>query len=270
MTVHIVTGKLGSGKSKISVQKILDYLERGALVATNLDIFPENFTNVYNKTNRIIRIPDKPLIEDLHSLGSGNDTPDETKNSLIVLDECASWLNTRSFQDKDRLKVIDWFIHSRKLGWDLILIVQNMNMLDKQIREALCEYHITCKRLDRVRLPFLAYFGLKLPQVHIGIIKYGFGNDAMPAGRWVTMSKSLHKYYDTKQIFKSREFDQSFSGVYSYLTPWHLVGRYLPPKKPVTELLKLYFTWCMVMICSFLSVTSPEEWADKYGLLRRR
>ena len=37
MAVHVVTGKLGSGKTLVSVSRIQDYLARGRIVATNLN-----------------------------------------------------------------------------------------------------------------------------------------------------------------------------------------------------------------------------------------
>ncbi len=54
------------------------------------------------------------------------DAPLACKKQLVVLDECGTWLNTREWQDKSRQNLIDWMLHSRKKGWDIILIVQDL------------------------------------------------------------------------------------------------------------------------------------------------
>ena len=123
MTVYFVTGKLGSGKSLVSVGKIRDYLIAGRRVATNLDLYlDEMFT--HNKSP-VSRLPDKPRIEDMLALGDGYESEnardnDESHYGLIVLDECGTWLNSREWNDKGRRALIDWFLHARKRRWDVI------------------------------------------------------------------------------------------------------------------------------------------------------
>ncbi|MEA0445476.1 zonular occludens toxin domain-containing protein, partial [Escherichia coli] len=45
-------------------------------------------------------------------------------------------------------------IHSRKLGWDVYLIVQDEKNIDTQILRAMGSKIIRCKRLDELRVPF--------------------------------------------------------------------------------------------------------------------
>ena len=94
------------------------------------------------------------------------DAPLACKKQLVVLDECGTWLNTREWQDKSRQNLIDWMLHSRKKGWDIILIVQDLALIDKQVRTALCEFVVICRRLDRLSMPlvspFAKLFGLKV------------------------------------------------------------------------------------------------------------
>ena len=241
MAIYAITGKLGSGKTLAAVGRIRDYLARGAIVASNLDIFVEGLTSAQSRKT-LIRLPDKPTISDLQLIGKGNDTPDETKNGLIVLDELGAWFNARSWADKSRQAVIDWLIHSRKLGWDIIFIVQNVKMLDSQARDSLIEMHGTCRRLDRLRIPVVghlfAFMGLKVnpPKVHICTIKYGIDKDALVVDRWMYRATELYGAYDTRQIFS----DSYSHGVFSYLSAWHIKGRHLPPK---TSLLQRFNSW---------------------------
>ncbi|MBH3187336.1 zonular occludens toxin domain-containing protein, partial [Serratia sp. JKS000199] len=67
MAVHVVTGKLGSGKTLVSVSRIQERLAKGCPVATNLDLKLHNMPMVgrYAKKTRVIRVPDKPSLNDL-------------------------------------------------------------------------------------------------------------------------------------------------------------------------------------------------------------
>lgn len=229
MAVYFVTGKLGSGKSLSAVGRIRDYINRRLPVASNLDIKVENFRRKQNRHVLIYRLPDRPTVDDLRAIGTGNDSYDEDKNGLLVLDECGTWFNPRNWQDKSRGPVIDWFLHARKLGWDVMFIVQDLSLVDKQAREALCEYTVQCRRLDRIRIPIiggvLKLFGIRsmMPRLHLGRVIYGDSvANGIIADRWMVRGTTIYPLYDTKQIF-SPMYD---NGVYCMLTPWHLVGRY--------------------------------------------
>jgi hypothetical protein len=232
MAVYCVTGRLGAGKTLACVGRLRDALLQGRRVATNLDINIEFLLPRQRRKVDIIRIPDKPVAEDLEAIGLGTPTPDEAFNGIIVLDELGSWLNSRGWSDKSRQPFIDWLIHSRKKGWDILLICQHINQIDKQIRESLVEYHVVCRRLDRMRIPFIGglirvlSFGLftgNFPRMHFGIVRYGTGQDAPVSDRWAYLGNNLYPAYDTRQVF-SANYD---SGIYSYLSPWHLKGRYV-------------------------------------------
>ena len=181
-SVYFLTGKLGSGKTLTAVGKIREAFQRGVPVATNLDINLKEMLGKDKRNTRLYRIPDKPVVEDLAILGSANKTYDVTKDGLIVLDECGTWFNSRTWNDKNRQKLIDHLLHIRKLGWDVIFIVQDISIVDKQARLALAEHTVFCRRLDRMQVPILStlvwFFTLgqgrlPFPKLHIGIVKYG-------------------------------------------------------------------------------------------------
>lgn len=235
MPVYIVTGKLGGGKSLVSVHRIREYLQRGAIVATNLDLRLDKMFNKMTRNLCVIRVPDKPTVEDLHAIGRGNESYDESKNGLLVLDECGTWFNARNWNDKSRKAVNDWFLHARKLGWDVILIVQDISILDSQAREAIAEHTAFCRRLDRVSVPYLGTLykmltgtQLKGPRVHSARVVYGTSDRDLLADRWVYRGVAMYSAYDTKQRF----LDDYPHGCHSLLTPWHLKGRYVKPWTP--------------------------------------
>ena len=214
MAVYSVEGKLGTGKTKFCVWRAQQALLQGRKVASNVDLRLKHLVpHLRNASYQ--RIPDKPTSVDLQAIGHGNpDSYDEEKNGILILDELGSWLNARAFQDRDRHAVIDWLIHARKLGWDVFLIVQDAQMIDKQVREALIEYQCKCLRLDKVKIPviggLLGLFNKRLaymPRMHLVTARVGSATSSIVAERWQFRGDDLHAAYDTRQIFTSRPDD---------------------------------------------------------------
>lgn len=228
MSVYIVTGKLGNGKTLVTVGRIRDAIRAGCKIATNLDI---DLVAMFGKQGRninLMRIPDKPNIDDLNAIGKGYDGVeyDENKFGILVLDECGTWFNSRNWQDKTRKDVNDWFLHARKLGWHVYIIIQDISMLDSQARDAIGELLVTCKRLDKLRVPFIApifkiFTGINLtmPRIHRAKVTYA---DGLISDVWVYRGNDLFRCYDTRQ-----SFIQNYPhGTHSLLTPWHTHGRF--------------------------------------------
>lgn len=210
MAVYAVEGKLGTGKTKFAVWRAQLALNDGRRVASNVDLRLEHLSRDTSKV--YVRIPDKPTAHDLAAIGPGNpDSYDEDRNGILILDELGTWLNSRSFQDKERAPLLDWLIHARKFGWDVYLIVQDSLMIDRQVREALIEYSAKCMRLDKVRIPLIGnwlrdLFGGRagyLPRFHLVTARIGSGTSAVVAERWQYKGDWLHKAYDTRQVFRS-------------------------------------------------------------------
>lgn len=218
MAVYIVTGSLGSGKSLLAVRYMQQVLFRGGRIATNMDLRVEKIVTA-RKSRDVYRLPDHPRLEDLEELGHGYAGKyDEKKFGAIVLDEAAIYLNARSWNAKEgegqaekpgarRMKLINWLRHARKFGWDVLLITQDIGDIDSQIRSGLAEHVVYCKRMDRLALPIVSLFtkmlGLgsaRMPQVHVGVVRYGTGPNAPLADRWVLWyGQEFHGAYDTRQ-----------------------------------------------------------------------
>lgn len=209
--VFFVTGKLGAGKSLVSVSRIQDYLERGCRVATNLDLDLRHL--LPRESNRsVLRLPDKPNASHMRCIGFGYgdaDTKehDESKFGLVVLDEMATYLNTRDWRDSERAELIDWFRHARKWRWDVYFLVQDIDSLDPQLVKALAEHVVVCKRTDKLSVPILSSLmsvaGIDriLPKIHIAKVYYGTPAAGLVVDRWIYRGTSLYKAYDTEQKF---------------------------------------------------------------------
>lgn len=256
MAVYAITGKLGSGKGKGAMHVARQYIRAGKRVAGNMDVFLEHMEGERSRAS-YIRVPDKPTATDLYMLGSGNpyvsfktdirQTKDglkgfapsdmalldgfgEEHNGALFLDECGSWLNTRTYADKGRADLLEWMIHARKYGWDVYFIMQNINQADKQLREALFEYVVRFTRLDRLRVPLVSdvvkgvtagALNGNLPRLHIGVVRLGSNPDALVADRWTFRGDDLNKVYNTTQVFS----DNYAHGTHCLLSAWHLSAK---------------------------------------------
>ena len=67
---------------------------------------PGEMAHLLRRQTRQARVDD-----DLDAIGHGNpDSYDESLNGVLILDELGTWLNSRSFQDKNRADLLDWLI----------------------------------------------------------------------------------------------------------------------------------------------------------------
>lgn len=233
MADYALTGKKGTGKSKNAVRIIRDvYLKHNRVVASNLDIYLSPLLGKFSKQT-YVRLPDKPSAFDLEAAGHGNGASyDEDNNGALVLDEVGTWVNTRSFADKDRAAMLDFLAHARKHGWDCFYIMQNIVQVDKQLREAFVEYVVRHVRYDRVKVPFVGgliqmLFGDGagyLPRFHRAITRIGVNPQDLQTDAYWFREDDLHACYDTRQVFQVAYPH----GTHSVLSPWHLEGRFLP------------------------------------------
>lgn len=231
MTDFAVTGKKGSGKGLFCAGLIRDALLTGRKVATNMDIFPEQMLGPMSKAT-FIRLPDCPTVDDLNAIGRGNEIIDDDLNGIIVLDESSKYFNSRQWGDKARQPLLDWLIHSRKLGWDVYYQMQGLEQVDKQLRATQIEYHVSVKRTDKWPIPFItplaSCFGLNIrfPRMHIGVYRHGCDRDSLLVDRKWYRGRDLYSAYDTRQVFLDRDHPKAVA-IHSVLSPWHLKGRYL-------------------------------------------
>lgn len=233
MTDYALTGKKGTGKSKHAVMLIRDrYLKNKRLVATNLDLNLEPMLGPFSKST-YVRIPDKPKAFDLLAAGHGNpDSYDEDLNGALVLDEMGTWLNTRTFADKERAGVLDYFAHARKHGFDTWYIMQNVVQVDKQLRESFIEQTVRHTSFAKVKIPIVgsilgALFGDRaafFPRFHTAVYRIGVNPQDLVTNRAMFTGKDIEPCYDTRQVF----LESYPHGTHSVLSPWHTTGRFLP------------------------------------------
>ena len=230
MADYAITGKKGNGKTLFAVGLIRDTLRAKKRVATNLDIRPEAFGRPQCRQS-FFRLPDRPTVQDLEAIGRGQDGVVEEDNGIIVLDETSTFFNTRSFGDKNRQPMLDWLVHSRKLGWDVYYICQGLGQIDKQLRESGIEYHIAVIRTDKWAIPLISSltetlgYRVGFPKVHLGIIRQGMVNGIFCARRWYR-GRDIYPAYDTQQIFVDRDHPAA-CGLHTVLSAYLFQGRHM-------------------------------------------
>ncbi len=262
MPVYFFTGKLGSGKTLMAIERIDDALRRGVRVASNIDLNLIHLLADDNVHSRVARVPDKPSASDLNNLGLGYvGDYDEKKAGLLVLDELGTWLNSRSWNDKARRPFIDWCIHARKYRWDLIFIVQDVSMVDAQIRSALCEFLVRCRRTDRMKIPMT---NLSPPKVHVAGVYYG-DDSASEKNRVETIM-----YRGTK-LFAAYDTEQCFVDDYPHGTHSLLQKAYFPEIGPKAfdgdkNKMKTYLTFAIIALLAYWIGTSMYKTYKSFGM----
>lgn len=258
MSDYGVLGKKGSGKSLVTTARIRLFLLAGRKVATNLDLYLDRLLPPQSKAT-VLRLPDFPTGADLWAIGKGGDSPDEDGFGLIALDELAVFLNSRQWRDDKRQEVISYLRHTRKQRWHTYLLSQGLKSIDSQIRDELLDHTVILRRTDKLPIPILgkllkmANFSGKFFRLHLGFVKYGIAHNSVEVDRWYVLgSKKLQSAYDTEQVFTNEpryetktyprytatpygyfsystyEQKAHLIGTFSYLSAWHLRGRYMP------------------------------------------
>lgn len=246
--IFIISGHLGSGKSLLSVRMAHEYLQTGRRVASNITLNLDALMRPSDRTTAT-KLPYIPTPAHLEALGRGYEGPyDEDRHGLVLLDEAGSWLNARDWNDKDRRGLFSWLTHARKYGWDVALIIQDIESLDAQIRRSILEVWVNCKRSDRIKLPYLP---IKLPKYHIGTGRYGCKEDSPIFKRWIAKGDDYHAAYDTREAVKAEVMWTDSGPIdarapYTLLSAWHLVGRYLPPRPGRSAIGAMVVKWLLV------------------------
>lgn len=235
--ITLLYGQPGTGKSTLATGLALDYLQAGRHVAANfpIDAAPASNSRSGKLADAWVEvIPARPSFEALMALGVGwrakEDYLREDRNGLLIIDEAGPWLNSRTWADKQRAEIIDWMLHSRKRGWDIVLIAQAPGLLDKQVREAVIEGYARCRRLDRLKIA-----GVHMPRVHIALCRYGLDPNAPLLERWVYRGTLEHKCFQSYALFSGENTDAgSYCTLPPRLTKW--AGRLSPVEERLAQL----------------------------------
>ena len=130
-----VAGTPGAGKSYDIVKKILDNIRLGRTVYTNVDGFDDPEVRHYQQlymglddwdfqSHCIFLNKEKAQVFWRHC----------KPGSLIVIDEIHRFFNSRDWMKPENREFVDWASTHRHEGYDLIMITQALEKVDKQAR----------------------------------------------------------------------------------------------------------------------------------------
>lgn len=154
-------GVPGSGKTYEAVKKIVFNLKKRRHVYTNIDGMDVDIQQEFMKN--LVGMDDYEFDKYFHFLSRDDVQQFWTiarHGSLIVLDEIHKTFNCRDWQSKKNNAFADWASTHRHYGYDLILITQDMDKVEKQVR-SLLEWTYVFRKVNflgsAVKKRYLAY-----------------------------------------------------------------------------------------------------------------
>ncbi|HEV3318250.1 MAG TPA: zonular occludens toxin domain-containing protein [Solirubrobacteraceae bacterium] len=216
--IELITGAPGSGKSYFSVRLIVRSVLAGRVVVTNVPMRDDwaltlakqgwhKWKSDQHVEERRKRFESLVFVsDDLDEILRVRVQGDGEGRADMVLDECHRWLNSRMWDSgigmsKDeatraRLKLVAFFSAHRHYGYNVYLITQNLENIDKQIR-TLFEYRVSLKNLRRVKV-----LGMPLFPVNV-FVALRFWNDTAKTKISVSsfgLDKSIANLYSTHAL----------------------------------------------------------------------
>lgn len=205
MSCTAYLGVPGSGKSLHVMQDIYWYgKRRDALIITNFDLLvPVGFRAEH------VRIPSgeitvKDFLEPFVNWLERGHVIKRENQVLVVIDEAQIPFSNRDWNSPGRKDWVRLFIQHRKLGMRIILCVQSIEMVDKQIRACIevCGHHMRVNSYGWVgSLVTIALLGRPLCMCIYRLPFYG-STKAGIVGRQAIMGRQIYyRMYDTHQLF---------------------------------------------------------------------
>lgn len=173
-----VTGAPGAGKTFYAIRTLTDSLRTGKFVATNVTLEPD-WERRLAHGSLVGRLRGDRREESFWARGYVADDLDDLMRvklgctvcgaekrrdcghghgfregrGVAVIDEAHDWLNSRTWdRDKEqRARYVGWFSKHRHLGWDVYVLTQHLDSLDKQLRDRV-EFQVVLRNLRNAKI----------------------------------------------------------------------------------------------------------------------
>lgn len=163
-----ITGNLGGGKSLSAVYLAVNAMRDGYFVCSNITLDIDYICQNYGKHLRSLyqHISLDDLSFDPFKIPCGSPRGSRGgKRVLVILDECAEWVDQYSSAKDPRIaRLWSWIRHSSKRSQDVILVVQRLEYLNKVLRLLVSKWVIVDDLkiwripILKIRLPFMGGF----------------------------------------------------------------------------------------------------------------
>lgn len=200
MTMFLMTGTPGSGKSLHMASMIRWSMRVDRPVVVNFEVNKGKRTYARVKEVDNDELTPELLLEFARDYYRETRKPIKEGTLQVFIDEAALKFNARDWNSPDRRKWVSFFQMHRKLGYNVFLISQFDEMLDKQIR-ALCEYEIKHRVLNAVGWVGTLANILLLGHPLVCAVTYWYGQKMRLSSNWILGTKGLYRLYDTYKVF---------------------------------------------------------------------
>lgn len=202
--ITLYTGSPGSGKSLHMAKDIYWHVKMKRLVVANFEINTEMFKD----TSSFIYLPMEDMTPSrLAEIAVDYFKDHKFKEGAISFywDEAQINLNSRSWKDNQHW--IPFFTQHRKLGYDVYLVCQNHEMLDKQVR-SIVEYEVNHRKANNV-----GWFGKCVSVLAVGhpvicAVTRWYGMKMRLSAEWMLGTRKYYRLYDTYKLFEGGGFSQ--------------------------------------------------------------
>lgn len=197
MTLFLMTGTPGSGKSLHMAANLRWRIRRHKPTIANFEINSESDDFVFRENKDLT--PDflisfaEVYFRD-HKFHEGE--------IQLYIDECQLMFNARSWNEQGRSDWIRFFTQHRKLGYDVYLIAQFDNMVDKQIR-SLIEYEIKHRKLNNFGWVGKFFHVVAFGRPVVACVTYWYPMHQRTGSEFLLGKRALYRMYDTTKIFSS-------------------------------------------------------------------
>lgn len=206
MTIYMYTGTPGSGKSYHQAESVYYANLRNVPVIANFDVNRDSLRN----PNGFHHVDNSELTpEYLYRFGLDYLMlhPDAKEGSIkLFIDECGVIFNSRKWSDKARAEWVRFMLQHRKLKYDVILVTQFADMVDKQIR-SLVEYEIIHRKLNNVGWVGRLVNVLMLGHPVFVCVNYWYPMKERLGSEFVLGRKKFYGMYDTDTLFYESAHD---------------------------------------------------------------
>lgn len=205
MAVTAYLGVPGSGKSLHVMEDIWWYGHRSdALIMCNFDVKrPRGFRAAYYRLpTGDISVSD--VLEGIRRWMADGHRVTREGQILVVIDEAQICFSNRDWQKPGRAEWIRLFIQHRKLGLRFVLVVQDLGMLDKQIRAVVetCGHHMRVNSYGWLgALVTIAALGRPVCMCIYRLPFYGSTKAGIVGRQCIFGKRRLYRMYDTHAMF---------------------------------------------------------------------